>query len=121
MKPLIDKQRSILSRILAATQDGRLQWHQEFDGWYSAAIGTHNERILIRRMFVEAANQVGADPYFVEFSMPGWSARYAIVDDSEGWQWIRQILEAGVGGFDNDLTATIEYLDVHLPETKGSD
>ena len=116
---LTDKQRMIFSRILAATEDGRLTWHKEFDGWYSAAIGKQNERILIRRMFIETTNQVGADPYFVEFSMPGWNARYAIVDDSEGWMWIRRILESGIGGFDDDLSATIEYLDVHLPEREN--
>jgi hypothetical protein len=114
---LTDDQRTILSRILAATVDGRLKWRQEFDGWYSAAIGAHNERILIRRMFIEATNQVGADPYFVQFSLPGWSGRYAIVDDSEGWQWIRKILEAGIGGWDVDYKRTLDYLDVHLPES----
>ena len=115
---LTDQQRTILARILAATEEGRLEWHQEFDGWYSAAIGKHNERILIRRMFIEATNQVGADPYFVQFSMPGWNGRYAIVDDSEGWQWIRRILEAGIGGWDEDYSRTLDYLDIHLPESK---
>jgi len=115
---LTEEQRTILSRILAATEDGRLKWHKEFDGWYSAAIGTHNERILIRRMFIETTNQVGAEPYFVEFSMPGWNGRYAIVDDSEGWQWIRRILEAAIGGWDTDYERTLAYLDVHLPETE---
>ena len=49
--------------------------------------------------------------------MPGWNGRYAIVDDSEGWQWIRRILEAGIGGWDTEYERTIEYLDMHLPET----
>lgn len=114
---LPDEQRTILRRILAATEDGRLTWRPEADGWYSAAIGAHNEQILIRRMFIEAANQVGADPYFVEFSMPGWNSRYAIVGDSEGWQWIKRILEAGVGGWETDYKRSIDFLDVHLPES----
>ena len=114
---LTEEQRTILRRILAATEDGRLKWHQEFDGWYSANIGSHYEKIIIRRMFIEATNQVGAAPYFVQFSMPGWNGRYAIVDDSEGWQWIRRILEAGIGGWDTEYERTIEYLDIHLPET----
>ena len=83
---LTEEQRTIIRRILAATEDGRLKWHQEFDGCYSPNIGTDNEKIIIRRMFIEATNQVGADPYFVQFSMPGWNGRYAVVDDSEGWQ-----------------------------------
>lgn len=114
--PLREDQLTILSRILAATEAGQLKWHQEGDGWYSAVVGTHNERIIIRRMFIEATNQVGADPYFVEFSMPGWNGRYAIVDDSDGWQWIRRILEAGVGGWETNYKRTLAYLDMHLPE-----
>lgn len=113
---LTKDQRAILSRILTATVDGRLKWHANFDGWYSTPIGTHNDQILIRRMFIETTNQVGADPYFVEFSMPGWNGRYAIVDDSEGWQWIRRILEAAGISFSNDFQRTLDYLDVHLPE-----
>lgn len=113
---ILAEQRTILKRILAATEAGRLVWHQEFDGWCSASIGTHNERVMIRRIFIEASNQVGADPYFVEFSMPGWNARFAMVEDSEGWQWLRKILDARIGGWDKDLSQTIEYLDTHLPE-----
>lgn len=114
---LADVQRTIFSRIVAATKDGRLDWREEFDGYYSAAIGTHNEKILIRRMFIEATNQAGADPYFVEFSIPGWKGRFAIVDDSEGWQWIKRILEAGIGGWGAEHNRTLDYLDVHLPES----
>ena len=113
---LEDAEREILQRVLAATEDGRLEWHQEFDGWYSAAVGAHNEKALIRRMYLGADNQIGADPYFVEFSIPGWKARFAIVNDSEGWQWIRKILDAGVGDWENDTSRTIEYLNVHLPK-----
>jgi hypothetical protein len=45
-------------------------------------------------MFIEATNQVGADPYFVEISLAGWSARFAITDDSDGWRAVREILNA---------------------------
>jgi hypothetical protein len=118
---MTDDQRNVLSRVLAATEDGRLQWEQHSDGWYSAAVGAHNEKILIRRMFLEATNQVGADPYFVEFSLPGWNARFAIVDDSEGWQWIRRILDAGVGGCGDSKKYTIDFLNTHLPDKKIDD
>ena len=55
-------------------------------------------------MFMEAANRIGTDPYFVEFQMPFRNARFAITDDSEGWKAIRAILNAAFpDGWENDV------------------
>lgn len=89
---------ALLARVLAETRSGRLQWHQDSDGCFRAEIGTNVQPILIRRMFIEAANQVGADPYFVEFNVVGWRARFAITEDSDGWRAVREILEAAFPG-----------------------
>jgi hypothetical protein len=105
-----------LQRIIEATQKHKLTWEEHFDGWYCAEIGTHNEKVLIRRMFIEAANQVGADPYFVEFSMPGWNTRFAITGDSEGWRSVKQILGAAFEGkWSNSVERATSFLGVHLP------
>jgi hypothetical protein len=113
---LEEKERTILQRILEATRNRTLVWEQHFDGYYCANIGAHNEKVMIRRMFIEATNQVGADPYFVDFHMPGWNTRFAITGDSEGWRLIQQILDAAFDGkWNNSVERAISFLDVHLP------
>ncbi len=85
---------ALLARVLAETRSGRLKWQLDADDYFRAEVGTNAQPVLIRRMFIEATNQVGADPYFVEFSLAGWSARFAITDDSDGWRAVREILDA---------------------------
>jgi hypothetical protein len=89
---------AVLARVLSETRSGRLKWTHDADDYFRAELGVNAQPILIRRMFIEAANQVGADPYFVEFRMAGWNARFTITDDSEGWRVIREILSAGFPG-----------------------
>lgn len=88
----------LLARVLAETKSGRLKWQRDADDYFRAEVGVNAQPILIRRMFLEATNQVGADPYFVEFSMAGWNARFAITEDSDGWRAVRGILEAAFAG-----------------------
>src|SRR5205809_438728 len=85
---------AVLDRLLEATKQGRITWQKDPDGWFKAGIGSHNEYVLMRQIFMEATNQIGADPYFVEFTMPGWNTRFTIADDSEGWRRICGILNA---------------------------
>lgn len=89
---------ALLTRVLAETRAGRLKWQQDADDYYRAEVGTNAQPVLIRRLFIEATNQVGADPYFVEFSVAGWNARFAITEDSDGWRAIREILDAAFPG-----------------------
>lgn len=89
---------ALLARVLAETRAGRLKWERDPDDFYRAEVGTNAQPILIRQMFIEATNQVGADPYFVEVRMAGWNARFAITEDSEGWRAVREILEAAFPG-----------------------
>jgi hypothetical protein len=88
----------LLKRILDETRAGRLRWRKDDEDYFIADVGVNVQPISIRRMFLEATNQVGADPYFVEVRMSGWNAKFAIVDDSEGWLAVRQILEAAFPG-----------------------
>jgi hypothetical protein len=107
---------TLLRRILDATKAGRLRWATEPDGYHSAPIGPAGESILIRRMFLEATNQVGADPYFVELSMPGWNARFAIVEDSDGWRLVRAILDAGLPhGWSSSPRRALDFFERHEP------
>jgi hypothetical protein len=70
-------------------------------------------------MFLEATNQAGADPYFVEVHIPWWKARFAITDDSEGWRAVKKILNAAFPGeLDDSIDEAMSYLDVHLPGMK---
>lgn len=71
---------------------------------------------MIRRMFIEATNQIGADPYFVELSMPFWNTRFAITDDSDGWRAIRGILNAAFpGGWEGGAAQALRHLELKLP------
>jgi hypothetical protein len=106
---------AVLQRVLAETQSGRLKWERDADGYFRAEIGASVQPILIRRMFLEATNQVGADPYFVEFSLAGWNARFAITEDSEGWRRIREILNAAFPeGWLPNPKAALAHLDLAL-------
>ena len=85
---------ALLARILELTQSGRLKWSEDADGCFRADVGINATPILIRRLYIEATNQIGADPYFVQLSMAGWNGRFAITDDSAGWRAVREILSA---------------------------
>ena len=86
------------------------------DGYFVARFGAEEQRILIRRMFIEAANQIGADPYFVELSMPFWNARFTITDDSDGWRAIRGILHAAFpGGWESGAAQALRHLELKMP------
>jgi hypothetical protein len=111
------KLEAILQRLLTATQEGRLHWNMDADGYFSAPLGMHNQSILIRRMFLEATNQIGADPYFVELHMPGLKTRFSITSDSDGWRYISRILDSAFpGGWNNNLDQAIAFLDLQLPD-----
>ena len=106
---------ALLARVLVETQSGRLKWTKDDDGYFRAEIGNGAEPILIRRMYVEATNQIGADPYFVEFHITGWKARFAIVEDSDGWRAVREILDAAFPeGWLPDPKSALALLDLKL-------
>jgi hypothetical protein len=106
---------AVLARILAETQSGRLKWERDDDDWFKAEVGTNVQPILIRRLYIEATNQTGADPYFVELSMAGWNTRFAITGDSDGWRAIREILDAGLGGWNpSDPKHALATLELRL-------
>jgi hypothetical protein len=103
---------AILQRIYEETKAGRLQWQRDDEDYFTAEVGTNVQPILIRRMWIAATNQVGADPYFVEVKMSGWNTRYAIVGDSEGWQAVRRILEAAFpGSWGSDAEHALEIFE----------
>lgn len=85
---------ALLEAILKETQAGRLKWTHRDDDCWVAEVGINVTPISIWRSYLEAANQVGADPYFINIMMNGWNARFAIVDDSDGWRAIKAILAA---------------------------
>jgi hypothetical protein len=112
--------KALLERVLAETRSGRLRWTRDADDYYRAEVGINATPILIRRIFLEATNQVGADPYFVEFSMAGWNARFAITNDSDGWRAVQRILNAAFpdGGWLPDARQALAQFNLKLGETK---
>ena len=112
---LEDDAATLLERLRVETTLGRLVWVEDADGYFVARFGDEEQNILIRRMFMEATNQIGADAYFVEVSMPFWNARFAITDDSEGWRAIRAILDAAFPkGWGGGATQGLRHLDLKL-------
>jgi len=112
------EEKALLERLFDETNSGRLKWTKDDEGYFLAEVGTNVQPILIRRMYIEATNQVGGDPYFVELSMAGWNARFAIVDDSEGWQAIRRILGAAFpGDWRSDARHALEIFDLEFCPT----
>ncbi len=106
---------TLLERILELTQSGQLQWNQDADGYYRAEVGIDATPVLIRRINFEAANQTGADPYFVEISLAGWSGRFAITEDSDGWRAVREILNSAFpNGWLPDPRRALAMLDLKL-------
>lgn len=106
---------ALLARVLAETRAGRLAWVEDDDGYFRAELGDNSTPLLIRRLYFEAANQIGADPYFVEFSMTGWNARFAITNDSEGWRAINAILDAAFPNWElPDPKRALAILDLKL-------
>ena len=106
---------AVLERLRQATEQGRLVWVKDADGYFVSTFGQEEQKKLIRRMYIEATNQIGADPYFVELSMPGWNAWFAITDDSEGWRAIRAILNAAFAeGWEGDAKQALRYVDLKL-------
>lgn len=107
---------AVLERLREETERGRLIWVEDAEGSFVATFGSEQEKIVIRRMFIEATNQIGADPYFVELSMPCWNTRFAITDDSEGWKAIRMILNAAFpNGWEDGAKQALKHLDLKLP------
>jgi hypothetical protein len=111
---------ALLARVLAETRSGRLKWERDADDYFRAEVGVNAQPILIRRMFIEATNQTGADPYFVEIRMAGWNARFAMTDDSDGWRLVREILEAAFpGGWLPDPKVALAQLELKLEQRNG--
>lgn len=107
---------AVLRRLLEETEQGRLIWTEQMDGYFVTTFGLDEQKILIRRMFIEATNQIGADPCFVELSLPFWNTRFAITDDSEGWKAIRAILNAAFPpGWEGGASKALKHLDLNLP------
>lgn len=109
---------ALLARILAETKAGRLLWQPDkFDDFY-AFLGTNVQPIHIRRKFIEATNQVGADPYFVELSLAGWTGRFPIANDSDGWRAVREILDAAFpnSGWQSTPKRALDQLEVALEQ-----
>jgi hypothetical protein len=113
---LDDDAAALLQRLREETERGRLVWVEDADGYFVARYGPEEHRILIRRMFIEATNQIGADPYFVELSMPFWNARFTITDDSDGWRAVKGILNAAFpGGWEDGAAQALRHLIVNMP------
>jgi hypothetical protein len=111
---------ALLDRVLTETQSGRLKWKQGADDYFTAEVGTNASKIYIRRMFIEATNQTGADPYFVEISVAGWNARFAITDDSDGWRAVREILNAAFpNGWLPNPKVALAQLELKLRQQDG--
>ncbi len=108
---------TVLDRLREATDQGRLVWREDADGYFVADIGDEGQAVTIRRMFVEATNQIGADPYFVELKMPGWGTRFPIAGDSDGWKKMVAILQAAFPDHWEQPSAAdaLKFLDLLLP------
>ena len=113
---------ALLQRIYEETKAGRLQWQRDDEDYFTAEVGVNVQRISIRRMWIEATNQIGADPYFVEVMMSGWNTRYAIVGDSDGWQAVRRILEAAFpGSWGSDAQHALEIFERKFQPAQSKD
>ncbi|HEX5444437.1 MAG TPA: hypothetical protein VFW87_11430 [Pirellulales bacterium] len=119
---LDDDAAALLQRLREETATGRLVWAEDADGCFVAHFGPEKQQILIRRMFFEATNQIGADPYFVELSMPFWNARFTITEDSDGWRAIRDILNAAFpGGWESGAARAIRHLEMKMSTRPDTD
>ncbi len=85
----------LLRRLLQLTKSKLIEWNKDDDGWYSARL--HSHFICFRFLFYEATNQLGADPRFIEFSMPGINAVFAF--GTEGADLLLEILSVANVGF----------------------
>lgn len=105
----------LLTRILELTRSEKLRWNKDPDGYFRAEVGVNASPILIRQLYFETANQIGADPYFVELSLAGWNGRFAITEDSDGWRAVREILNAAFpNGWKPDPQHALAELDLKL-------
>ena len=85
---------TLLRRVLESTKQKKLLWRKTDDQWYEAVVGEWS--ISIRFLNIEATNQVGADPRFIEVVMPSFQWVFAF--GCEGAHILFEILgEADVG------------------------
>ncbi len=93
----------LMQRLLDITRQGRLKWKKNDDDWFSTSVDSRV--ICFRWLYVEATNQLGSDPRFLEFSMPGVNRCFAV--GTEGADLLIELLGATNLGFQTDTD--IEY------------
>ena len=89
----------LLRRLVELTQQNRLLWKADEDGWFSTSVDSRV--ICIRRLYFEATNQLGSEPRFFEFSMPGVNRCFAF--GSEGADLLLELLGAAKLEFQADI------------------
>lgn len=100
----------VLNRLLAATRDKRVAWQSDDNEWFSTRVG--DREFNFRFLYLEAAPQIGADRYLLEFHMPGLNACFAC--GTEGYDLLYRIyVEASDDATANDGLNAIDFLDSH--------
>lgn len=92
---------TVLKLLLEATKSKALIWNKSVDGlsdWYCTELA--GREICFRRLYFEATNQIGADPYMFDLHMPGLNDCFAC--GTEGFHLMLEILGAAFEEWQSD-------------------
>ncbi len=102
---------AVLNKLLIATKAGIATWREDEHGWFTTQVG--DRAITFRFLYFEATNQIGADRYIIDFSMPGLNDRFAC--GTQGFCLILELLEAAFPSYRSEQRSSpLEFLDEHL-------
>lgn len=63
-----------LERLLYATINHQIEWAEHESLWHSCKIG--NQTISLRSYWISSMNQIGADPYLIDFEIGDYKVRF---------------------------------------------
>ena len=107
---------AVLIQLLKLTQRGRLHWVEEPDGWFTASAG--GRKVCFRFLYIEATNQIGADPHTIELSMPGLNTKQAC--GTEGFSILLELLGTAFPKWKHSPSLNaLEFLTSAFPDDCG--
>ena len=111
----------ILDMLYDATIRRLIKWTKDEQDWISSTItdGELEGDINVRYLFYEATNQIGADPYMLEFNMPGCNAVFAI--GTKGYDILHQTISVGLGHEEDGFQSGVTYLKDAIALLEGTD